>query len=313
LISLSPFIATFVCFPILLSVDPLCAVFQNPAEDWIAETERWRELRERQLRSADGWLAVTGLHWLEQKQVRFGSAPDCELRLASESSPAAGGTITVTDGVVLFAAADGASLTLNGKPARNGILTLTGTAAEADSPDRLAIGSSTLQLLRRTGKLAIRVRDSNSSLIRDFPGERWFPANPAYRIPARFVAAEPGSVIEFRNVRGGSLNQELAGTVEFELEGRSFKLQATDEEPGKLFIVFRDQTSGQRTWPGGRFLSLDLPKDDTSLMLDFNRAYNPPCAYNLHTLCPLPPAQNMLPISISAGSLRPHPPLSGGK
>ncbi|MFM7039122.1 MAG: DUF1684 domain-containing protein [Planctomycetaceae bacterium] len=311
--SLSPFIATVVWFPILLSMIPLCAVFQDPVDDWIAETERWRELRERQLRSADGWLAVTGLHWLEQDEVRFGSAPDCEIRLAAESSPAEGGRFTVTGGVVLFTAADGASLRFNGKPAKNGILTLTGTGPEADSADRLSIGSSTLQLLRRTGKLAIRIRDSNSGLIRDFPGERWFPPNQAYRIPARFVAAAPGSSIEFQNVRGATLSQELAGTVEFEFEGRLWRLQATQDEPGKLFVAFRDQTSGQQTWPGGRFLSVDLPKDDTSVVLDFNRAYNPPCAYNPYTLCPLPPSQNHLSISISAGALRPHVSPAGSK
>ncbi len=308
MIGLSSFTATVVCVPILLSVASLCAVFQDPADDWIAETERWRELRERSLRSADGWLAVTGLHWLEQDVVRFGSAPDCDIRLTSESAPGEGGKFTVTGGIVLFAAAEGASLKLNGKPVKTGVLTLTGTGPEADSADRLTIGSCSLQLLRRTGKLAIRVRDSNSSLIRDFAGERWFAPSPAYRIPARFVAAAPGSSIEFQNVRGAALSQDLAGTVEFELEGRLWKLQATQDEPGKLFVVFRDRTSGQETWPGGRFLSIDLPKDYRSVVIDFNRAFNPPCAYNPHTLCPLPPESNNLPISIKAGALRPHVP-----
>lgn len=202
----------------------LCAVFQDPADDWIAETERWHELRERSLRSADGWLAVTGLHWLEQDVVRFGSAPDCDIRLAAESAPGEGGKFTVTGGIVLFAASEGASLKLSGKPVKTGVLTLTGTGPEVDSADRLTIGSCSLQLLRRTGKLAIRVRDSNSSLIRDFAGERWFAPSSAYRIPARFVAAAPGSSIEFQNVRGAALSEELAGTMEFELEGRLRKL-----------------------------------------------------------------------------------------
>ncbi|MFM7057282.1 MAG: DUF1684 domain-containing protein [Planctomycetota bacterium] len=280
-------------------------------DDWLTQTERWREQRERQLRSADGWLAVTGLHWLQDGRIRFGSAGDCEIRLSQDSSPPYAGTLTVDKGLVLFTAVAGAPLKLNDRPASKGILSLDSPAAEADSSDRLAIGSSTLQLLRRTGQLALRVRDSNSHLIDDFPGERWYPPNRAYEVPARFIPAEPGTLLEFRNVRGAALKDELAGTVEFELGGRAFRLQATSDRPGTLFIVFRDETSGQQTWPGGRFLSLELPTDNSPLFLDFNRAYNPPCAYNPHTLCPLPPRENALPISIPVGAQRPHQPPAG--
>jgi hypothetical protein len=278
----------------------------DSGDTWLTDTEHWREQRDRQLRSADGWLAVTGLHWLKDGRISFGSAPDCEIRLSPESSPPRAGTLTLDNGLVLFSAAPEVPLKLNDKPAPNGILTLNSTAAEADSPDRLAIGSSTLQLLRRTGQLAVRVRDSNSRLIRDFPGERWYPPNRAYQLKARFVPAEPGTSLQFQNVRGATLNEELAGTVEFELEGKTYRLQATSDRPRTLFIVFRDQTSGQQTSPGGRFLSIELPEDNAPLILDFNRAFNPPCAYNPHTLCPLPPRQNSLPIAVPAGALRPH-------
>jgi uncharacterized protein (DUF1684 family) len=256
---------------------------------------------------------VTGLHWLKDGQIRFGSAPDCDIRLSPDSAPPCAGTLTLDNGLVLFAATANTGLTFNGKPASKGILSLDSTAPEADSPDRLAVGSTTLQLLRRTSQLAIRIRDSNSPRIRDFPGERWYPPNPSYRVSARFIAAAPGSSIQFQNVRGATLNESLAGTVEFELEGQTFQLQATSDQPGKLFIVFRDQTSGQQTWPGGRFLSIDLPADKSPLILDFNRAYNPPCAYNPHTLCPLPPKQNSLPIAIKSGALRPHDPPAEGQ
>jgi uncharacterized protein (DUF1684 family) len=306
----SIFAAAITLLPVLLA-GVSAAAPQNSDDDWLVQTERWREQRERQLRSPEGWLAVTGLHWLKDGQIRFGSASDCDIRLSPDSAPPCAGTLTLGNGLVLFAATANTSLTFNGKPASKGILGLDSTAPEADSPDRLTVGSTTLQLLRRTSQLAIRIRDSNSPRIRDFQGERWYPPNPSYRVNARFTAAAPGSSIQFQNVRGATLNEALAGTVEFELEGQTFQLQATSDQPGKLFLVFRDQTSGQQTWPGGRFLSIDLPADKSPLILDFNRAYNPPCAYNPHTLCPLPPKQNSLPIAINSGALRPHNPPAG--
>lgn len=292
--------------PVLLASLSFAASPPQSNDDWLKETETWRENRERQLRSADGWLAVTGLHWLETGTVRFGSAPDCEIRLSADSSPALAGTLTVVNGLVLFSAAPAATLNLNGKPSASGTLSLEDAAAEADSPDRLAIGSSTLQLLRRSGRLAVRTRDSSSPRIQSFPGERWFPPAPAWRLSGRFIPAAPETPLELKNVRGNSIRQELAGVIEFEYHGQTFQLQAVTDQPGSALIIFRDQTSGQQTWPGGRFLSVKIPADNTPLLIDFNRASNPPCAYNPHTLCPLPPKANQLPVPVTAGALQPH-------
>ena len=286
---------------------PLASLIQPPqmSDDWLTQLDAFRANREKQLRSPDGWLAISGLHWLKDGSTTFGSAADCDIRLPAAAAPPLAGTLLLKNGSLSFSAAPNTQLQKNSEPANSGTLSLTDPAPEADSPDRLQIGSVSMQFLRRAGRLGIRIRDSKAARITEFPGERWFPPNSNWKLTARFTPADDGAELLIQNVRGQSLSQTLAGTVEFEYAGQIHKLEALADSPETLFIIFRDQTTGQQTWPGGRFLSVPRPSGNT-LTLDFNRAYNPPCAYNPHTLCPLPPKSNSLPIAIAAGALRPQ-------
>jgi hypothetical protein len=292
---------------LLLTLLPLAVTSMLPPvfDEWQSQLEAFRANRERQLRSPDGWLAVSGLYWLKEGRATFGSAANCDIVLRASAVPALAGTLRLKNGVLSFEAAPGTRLLKNKAVTDSGTLSLEDPAAEADSPDRLEIGSVSLQLLRRAGRLAIRSRDNEHPRIAAFPGERWFAPNPAWNLAARFTPAGADAEVEIQNVRGQSLSQPLAGTVEFDYGGQTWKLAALADTPETLFIIFRDQTSGQQSWPGGRFLSLPKPTGNT-LNLDFNRAYNPPCAYNPHTLCPLPPKSNTLPLPITAGALRPQ-------
>lgn len=274
---------------------------------WKTQTQRWRELRDRNLRSPDGWLAVSGLFYVQPGSHRFGSAPDCPVRLTEQSSPPLAGTLQVTADRVTFVSADGVSLRLNGTEAQQGQLQIDLTAGEADSPDRLQVGTTTLQLIRRSGRLAVRLRDSQNPLRLSFQGEQWFPIQDEYRVVAEWVPYAEQRLISIENVKGGTSEGRLAGRVEFDLQGQRLKLEVLEESTDSLMIVFRDQTSGRDTYGGGRFLSFPIPRDNT-VILDFNRAYNPPCAWNPHTLCPLPPQSNRLPIAVSAGARKPSDP-----
>ena len=275
--------------------------------EWKMQTQRWRESRDRSLRAPDGWLAVSGLFYVQPGRHSLGSGVDCAVRLTAQSSPPLAGTLLVTADQVTFTAADGVSLLLNGTEAQQGQLKIDLSAGEADSADRLQVGTTTLQLIRRSGRLAVRLRDSQNPLRLSFRGEQWYPIQDEYRVEAKWVPYTEQRLIQIENVKGGVSESRLAGRVEFELQGHRLKLDVLEDSADSLMIVFRDQTSGRDTYGAGRFLSFPIPQD-SSVTLDFNRAYNPPCAWNPHTLCPLPPKSNHLPITVAAGARKPADP-----
>ncbi len=298
---LAYWLAAVVCLQPAVSLDE-----QRTAE-WKMETQQWREARDRSLRAPDGWLAVSGLIYLEPGEHRFGSGADCAVRLTADSAPPLAGTLVVTSDRVSFRAAESAVVQLNDSVAQQGQMRINLQASEADSPDRLKVGTTTLQMIRRSGRLAVRLRDSQNPLRLSFQGEPWYPIQSEYRVEATWIPATVPRVVQIQNVRGGLSEGRVAGIVEFELQGQRLQLEALEESADSLMIVFRDQTSGKETYGAGRFLSLPMPRG-RNLILDFNRAYNPPCAWNPHTLCPLPSKFNHLPISVSAGARKPAEP-----
>lgn len=271
-------------------------------DDYVREVEAWREQRETRLRSPEGWLAVSGLVWLDADEFTIGKSEKCSIRLPDNDLPDHVGSLRIRDGIVTFHINDiSVEVLLNGKPERSGLLRIDQTRPEADSPDVLKVGRTTLHLIRRTSQLAIRLRDPQSPLRLQFPGEVWFPVDARYRVIARYTPYEESRRIEITNVKGGKYEDRLVGFVEFELDGRSLRLDVQQESDDMLFVNFRDRTAGHQTFGAGRFLNTSLPENGT-VILDFNKAYNPPCAYNTHTLCPLPPSQNHLPVDILAGA-----------
>jgi uncharacterized protein (DUF1684 family) len=192
---------------------------------------------------------------------------------------------------------------VDGKAVSEATLSIDATKPESDCPTKIAVGDRLkLQLVRRTGRLAIRVRDSQSELLQSFRGKAWFDVKPEYRVLARFEPYDKAKLIKITNVKGDQVDTPLGGVLHFEWQGQSLSLDAIQESPKSLFVIFKDGTSGKSTYGAGRFVDVDLPADsDGHVVLDFNKAYSPPCAWNSHTLCPLPPKQNHLPIVIEAG------------
>lgn len=284
----------------------------EPAQTYEQQIQGWRQKRLERLKSPDGWLAVSGLVWLDepkdQAEFLIGSSEKCQIRLSEDSSPQTAGRLSLRDGIVSFTINDGVAAKLNGQPTQGGILQIDPVKPEADSMDKLQVGHTSIHLIRRSGRLAIRLRDAKSPLIRDFPGEDWFSVDVEYRVVAKFVPYDPPRPIQITNVRGATYEDHLVGAVEFQLSGTAVRLECQQEGPDELFIVFRDATSGKETYGAGRFLNSKKTADG-QVILDFNQAYNPPCAYNIHTLCPLPPKANHLSIEIPAGARKPLNPL----
>jgi uncharacterized protein len=254
--------------------------------------EKWRQAYEAQLKSDSGWLTVSGLFWLHEGENSFGSGPLNDIVLPS-SAPANAGSFDFHSGHTTVHVKPGVAAMLNGKRIE------TGEMHPDSNADQLVIGDLTLYVHSSGDRYTIRLRDKNSRLRKDFTGTRWFPVDESYRVTARYVPYDKPRQIEIQNVMGDTLQETILGYVGFKLRGQELRLDAEVDGSDASF-VFRDLTSGHETYAASRFLDTKIEKDG-SVILDFNQAYNPPCAYNPYTTCPLPPPQNRLAVRIEAG------------
>lgn len=265
------------------------------ADGYTAEVEAWRARREERLRRPDGWLTLAGLFWLREGPNRFGSGPDNDL-VFPDKAPARLGVATVAEGKVAVDLEPG--VLVNGQPAARVVL----DPKAEEGATVLSRGSLSWYLLERGGRLGFRLKDRESPVLRDFRGTAWFPVDPAWRVTARLEGGPHRIAVP--SVTGGTSQEESPGTLVFELEGRELRLDPVLEDGG-LFVVFADATSGRETYGSGRFLSAEAPDAEGRTVLDFNRAYSPPCAFTPYATCPIPPAQNRLPVAIRAGEKAP--------
>jgi len=260
-----------------------------------AGVEKWRAAYEASLKSDDGWLTIAGLFWLHEGENKFGSDPLNDIVLNEAGVPAEVGSFDMHGGKIVVRINPGVQIKLKGKAVES-------AAVLPDSDDRLALGDLSLLVHRSGERYAVRLKDKNSKLRRGFAGLRWFPIDEAYRVTAKFVAYDTPRAAEIQNDAGDMLKIPAPGYAVFTLAGREYRLEALDEGDAKLSFIFRDLTSGKETYAASRFLDAPLPKDG-QVVLDFNEAYNPPCAYNPYTTCPLPTPENRLRVRIAAGEM----------
>jgi len=283
----------------IVAMGALCAISVAAIHDsaYRASVEKWRQAYEAQLKSDSGWLTVSGLFWLHDGENTFGSSPLNDIALPA-SAPASAGSFEFHAGHTTVHMKPGVHAVLNGKP-------IEIAAMHPDSnADQLAIGDLTLYVHSSGDRYTIRLRDKNSRLRKEFTGTRWFPVSESYRVTARYVPYDKPKEIEIQNVMGDTLQETIPGYAVFSLHGQDLRLDA-EMDGSSLSVVFRDLTSGHETYAASRFLDAGPPKDG-QVVLDFNQAYNPPCAYNPYTTCPLPPPQNRLAVRIEAGEKTYH-------
>jgi uncharacterized protein (DUF1684 family) len=277
----------------------LMAVSLGAADAYVQQVEQWRAQREARLKADDGWLTVAGLFWLKDGDNTAGTAPECDIVLPAGSVPAHLGVFRFHDGKTSFHAAEGATVAVNGKPAETAELK---TDSDKDGPDVVAVNALTMFVIQRGDKYGIRMKDRNSEYRRNFTGLHWYPVRPEYRVTARFVAYPEPKNIPIANILGQTEPTPSPGYLVFTLNGVEVRLDPV-LEGDSLFLIFRDKTAGKTTYGAGRFLNTDMPKNGT-VVLDFNQAYNPPCAFTPYATCPLPPTQNRLPVAIEAGEMK---------
>jgi uncharacterized protein (DUF1684 family) len=282
-----------------LSIVSLSVLFlQVSASTYNAEIERWRHNREAGLKADGGWLTVAGLFWLKEGKNTVGTDKFSDIVLPAGSAPASVGFFTFHDGQSQFEAAPGVTATVDGKPAVSATL----RADSAGVPNTLQVGDLTMFVIHRGKRFAIRLKDKNSPMRKAFTGLKFFPPDESYRVKAKFVPYDPPKMIPIPNILGETEEEASPGYVEFTLNGHPCRLDPVTEGDS-LFFIFKDLTAGKETYPPGRFLNTEMPKNG-EVTLDFNKAYNPPCAFTPFATCPLPPKQNQLAVRIEAGELR---------
>jgi uncharacterized protein (DUF1684 family) len=262
------------------------------------EIEGWRAKREERLKADGGWLTVTGLFWLHEGKNPVGSAPGSEV-LLPQGAPAQAGVLELHQGKVTLNLQAGVAASIQGQPFASP------RELKADVPgpaDVVSLGRLTLHVIERGKRLGIRLKDMDSAARRAFKGLDWYPVDEAYRVNARFVPHASPRPLAVPNVLGEIEEMPSPGYAEFTLQGRTLRLEPVLEDPEaeELFFIFKDPTAGKETYPAGRFLYTPLPKDG-ALVLDFNKAYTPPCAFTPFATCPLPPKENRLEVPIAAG------------
>lgn len=285
---------------IVLALFALLGPWTQPSPTYEQRLEEWRKSRLVEAAGPEGWTTVVALHWLRQGVTRVGSAADVDARLPA-SAPLRVGTLTVDGTAVRFEAAPGVDV-------RSGGARVT-TAPVRPDETRLEVGTYALSVIARAGRLGLRVHDRESAARNAFRGIRAFPVSSQYRLAARFVPFDPPKAAKVINVIGDPVDFESPGQLVFAIAGVEHRLDALYETPEKkdLWIIFRDRTSGTTTYPAGRYLHVPLPVAG-HVEVDFNRAYNPPCAFTTFATCPIPPRQNWLKVAIEAGEKDYHGP-----
>jgi len=269
------------------------------ADESFQKTEQaWRDGRLKRLTSPTGWLTLVGLDWLEPGENAFGSDPACVVPLPTGKAPIRAGVFVLDSGVVRVKPQPDSGLMLDGKPLVDRVL----ADDMSEKPDVVTLGDLSFFVIRRGDRFAIRVKDSQSPVRTRFKGLDYFPADPRWVVHATFVPFDAPKQVSIPTVLGTTETMEAPGRVTFTVDGKAMSLQPVIDDPAdpRLWFIFKDLTSAKETYGAGRFLYADMPKDG-KVDIDFNQAYNPPCAFTPYATCPLPPKDNWLPIRVEAG------------
>jgi uncharacterized protein (DUF1684 family) len=264
-------------------------------EAYRAQIEDWRLRRHQRLESEDGWLTLVGLEWLQEGENRLGRSDDADARIPG--GPEDWGMIVLQGDQLRFIPNPAAAITIGGEPAK----AIELVADSQGEPTVVRSGDTSFYIIYRQS-YGLRIKDRRAPTLVSFSGVDQFEISESWRIEGDFEYAEPGTTIEIGNVLGQLNPSPVYGWFEFEREGESHRLLALGEETSEsLWFLFADRTSGRETYGAGRFLYSDGMPEEGRLVVDFNKAYNPPCAFNDYSTCPLPPQQNRLKLAVTAG------------
>lgn len=265
--------------------------------DYVTEIESWRAHRIERLKSEDGWLSLVGLDWLKPGINTIGSAKDNDIVIAK--APAHLGSIEWKGDKVTITLASGSGAMIDGNPLASAEL----IDDSHEKPTTISFDSVRFYLIDRAGgKKGLRIKDSEAKTRSGFLGIDNYPVDPSWRVEAKWVAFDPPHTLEIPNVIGTIDKMKVPGKAVFNHDGKSFELLPVLEtdDADELFYIIADKTSGKETYAAARFIYSAMPKDG-KVVIDFNKAYNPPCAFTPFATCPLAPPENRLDVAVKAG------------
>jgi len=263
------------------------------------EIETWQSDRLATLTKQDGWLTVIGLDWLKEGESRFGSDPANAIRLPKDRAPLVAGTLWLEAGQVRMASHPAIEITAGGIPVTSLALK---DDTEKGGPTVLKFGTLLLNIIKRGDRVGVRVKDTDSRTRREFKGLEYYPIDPKWRIEARYEPYQPPKIIPITNVLSMTDDETSPGALVFDVDGTTYRVDPILEKgETDLFVIISDGTTGKETYGAGRYLYVTPPDASGKVVIDFNKAYSPPCAFTNYATCPLPPRQNHLPFRIEAG------------
>lgn len=268
---------------------------EKGSPEYINEINKWHTERIENLKKENGWLNLVGLFWLKDGDNKFGSGESNDI-IFPENAPESIGVFNLKDSIVTIKINDGINVLL-------GDSLITGLEMKHDqtgNPTILSLGSFKWFIIKRGNKYGIRLRDLNSPQLKEFTGVDRFPVNDDWKIEADFEPYNPPKKIIIPTILGTEEEETTPGKLTFTIGQDKYSLEPVDAGRS-LFIIFADETNGEETYGAGRFLVVDKPDSTGSVIIDFNKAYNPPCAFSKYATCPLPPKSNFLKTRITAG------------
>jgi uncharacterized protein len=273
---------------------------------WAQDLQTWRDQRAQRLSEPEGWMSLTGLEPIPVGSSGFGGAADNTIHLKGQVPAYLG--VLQRDGkqIKLLPPTGGsfpAGFQVDGKPAQAGQL----LSADDDNPSRLTVGTLVFFVIHRADRYYLRIKDAQAPTRVKFEHLNWYEPDPTYRVKAQWTPYKPPKTLSVASIIGTEDKMPVPGVAEFKLGGQTYRLEPVLEAPGdtQLFFILHDTTSPSTSYGAGRFLYADFPDHGLDqpgeLVLDFNRLYNPPCAFTPYATCPLPPKQNWLKVALPVG------------
>jgi len=288
-----------VLFPLIILCSCNSSDYQNTeAENYYKEIINWQKKRLTSLTSKDSWLSLAGLFWLKNGENTFGADESHMIVFPKEKAPPFIGKFILHEGKATVEINTGVKVRSDNDP----VTQLELNDDSGGKPTILRNGTLSWYVIKRADDYLIRLKDSENPAIKNFKGIETYPVNSEWRIRARFEPYNPPKKIPVPTVLGNTIHEPCPGALVFEIDDKIYRLDPIAAEEDKtFFIIFSDETSGRDTYGGGRFLSAARPGTDGTTFIDFNKAYNPPCAFTPFATCPLPPEHNHLTVNIAAG------------
>jgi uncharacterized protein len=287
----------------IFTISALIAIFiisTNAQSSHKSEIQKWRKAHETEIKGENSWFSLAGLFWLKNGVNTIGHGKNFDIQLTENFKNGKFGELLFQNGTATLKVENGVEALTEG-------ILISEMVLISDVNQKQTVvktGSQSFYLIKREDKFGVRLKDKNTKARLNFKGLKWFPIDPKLKVIADFEPFSEPKEILIPNMLGGTFRMKSEGILKFKLNGKSFSLQPV-EENGKFFIVFRDLTSKTQTYGVGRFLYAEKSKDN-KIILDFNKAENPPCAYTTFATCPIPPQQNRLKIAIKGGERRYH-------